>query len=1460
MSTSKLKLSLSIGVMCMAAGMAAPAGASLPLAEKPLYLGTQIKPAFIMAVDDSGSMQWDVLSPNQDGEFVWGRDDAASTYGFFANNGSVRPATGGSNRTNDWLELFPFPGRGTKRYTIPPIPNFGFARSPEFNPAYYDPGVEYGPWLNYDGSAFESMDTLAEWQSIRLDSRSASAIRYDLTNPIKDRSDDGSTGVLQIVNGAPLYNGYLLKSGWLIRSEASGTRTCPANPSNITVPGNGSAALELTQNYTITGVCTGGSGNSQGEVDVWLPNAIDTPELDGNGELFNVRAGMVIPSGTEYFVRQPCAGLGTTHAAIGTWTTTTADITLSGNCDQNGGEPGGPGNGDQGTNVGVGGEDWTVGFRYYAPTYYLTTATSPDGNSAGTLFDAVAGGPRSGTTPGGGKLYRYEIKPANYGTTAAYNAAMTNFANWFLYYRTRNLAMVAALTRSLNDVDFMRIGYFKINDVAYTGDCDGDGDNETCYDGAIGNVVMHEMSDFTNDNTVAGRRRLYENMTALPASGSTPNAWAVRQMGEQFKRTTGTSSPTSAAPIENVCQFNAGMLFTDGYHNQGRPTLVGNTDNATPFHGVSPFNDSHSDTIADIAAHYYKTNLRTDLTAGLVPVPPGCASATPDPRLDCNRNLHMNLYGITLGASGEYFGVSHLQDPDTFSITPDVFVPANKPAWRAFANDARSSVDDLWHATLNARGQYINATSPQRISQAMNAIIESINNSARRSAGTAASGARRAVGFTAYIPEFDPNSWTGDLKAYRLLASGALGDVVWSAVAKLPDPATRNIMVSIRSSDNSKYELKPFSAANLGTDEAAQRAAVGLSSTDFGVSGTFRDRTMVNVVDYLRGDATHEGNAPGQFRSRLLRNPDGTFLHRPIGDILGSQPEVLDRGSEGYSFLPEADGGRVYLDGGVKKFRPANQAGTYSQFVATTKASRSPILIVGANDGMIHGFNASLTGADQGKELFAIVPNSVLDKTGQILRRDYAHTFYADGSPRIADACIGPAAGSATCSWRSVGVMGLGTGGRSVVALDVTDPATSFGANNLLWEVSDAQDADIGFVINRPRVFIGEDRKWYAAFGNGLNSANHRAHLYIVDLKTGTVRRKIALGTAGSATDPNGAVSVAAVDGDGDDAATDPSENNLYVDTLYVNDFHGNVFKVNLANSDPDQWVVDPAGAPLYTAIAFDTAERTDRRQFMTGGIDVAFHPIRGNLVYFGTGRYIANGDQNVATTPQVQTFYGIWDDPLQTAGFSGRSALQEQTITGTSTVDGVSRRTTSEALVAYSGTGAKRGWFIDLYQAGASGFRSGERVLGEPRVEGGAVIFTAFQPIGSQCNPGGKNWLYAFNAATGANGLTLPGCSECGASDLNPGGQSAPPTLTPPIVVDPPASGEVDSDGDGQPDTTADSNCVPGTPGCTSLPSDGSPLPGRQCIARLSVLLPDAGLTPFTQIACGRQSWRQVQ
>ncbi len=1425
MSTSRLG---SLAMVCMAtfmAGMAAPVDASVPLAERPLYLGSSVKPAFIMAVDDSGSMQWDILSSNQNGELVWGRDSGTAPWGFFRDNGTLRPNSGGQNRTGDWVELFPFPGRGTRRYTVPPIPAFGFARSPAFNPGYYDPAATFSPWLGYDGTPFESMDTPAEWQSMKLDTRSGNAIRYDLTNTIYDRSDDGANTPWANTN---LVAGNVLRAGWRIQNQTNGDQTCniQPNPATITFPQTSNAPLLLTTDVTMRGDCT--------TVRIYKPDTNNNfPDTSGNGEMFNVREGMVIPSGTEYWVANTCGGLGTTLDTMGTWVTLGANATIGNTCDMN--------NDGDSTDTGTGAQDFNVGFAYFAPTYYLTTNTSPDGNTAPTTFTNLTGGPRSTTTPGNGTLYRYEIRPGNYPSPAAYRAAMTNFANWFLYYRTRNLAMVAALTRSLNDVDFMRIGYFEINAVR----------SGSSFDGTIPNVVMHEMSDFTNSTAVAGRRRLYGEMIGLPANGSTPNGWAVNQMGLQFMRTTGTTSPESGPPVASVCQFNAGMLFTDGYSNQNRPQTVGNVDGGAPFN-VAPFTDSHSDTMADIASYYYRENVRPDLTPGLVPVPPGCAIANPDPKLDCNRNLHMTFYGITLGATGAQFGVNYQQDPDTLLITPDIYTAGNAPPWTGWANDAPSAVDDIWHATVNTRGQFINATSPEKISQAMNAIIQAINNAARRSAGTAASGARRTVDFTAYVPEFDPNSWTGDVKAYRLLTTGALGPVAWSAVERMPAPAARNIRVSIPNATGTAFTLQPFTLAGLGTTPAQRLGRLGLTEAHLATGGSYDGRTEQEVIDYLRGDPANEGSAAGQFRRRVLVNPDGSTQHRPIGDILGSQPEVLQASSEGYSFLPVSQGGRFIADD--VPLAPINQPGTYSHFVNTTKSSRTPVLVVGSNDGMIHGFNAATSGAaTAGQEVFAVMPNSVLQKTGRLLDRNYAHTFLADGSPRIADACIGGTV--ANCSWKTVAVAGMGVGGRSVIALDVTNPVAGFTNANLLWEFSHLQNPEMGFTLNRPRVFVGEGGGWYAAFGNGLNSASHKALLFIVDLRTGAQVASIQLGNDGSAADPNGAIAVAAVDGDGSGDDFDG-----YVDTLYVTDFHGNLWKVKIPSYSVNK---------LYTAQALDNAEvGASRRQFVTGGIDVGLHPLRGNFVYFGTGRYVAEGDQNVPVAPaqpQVQSFYAIWDDPENQTAFVGRANLGGQSIIGTS-ANG--RRQFSANPVLYTGASPRRGWFVDLYQAGV--FRTSERVLGTPVVESGSVLFTAFQPIGTECNPGGRNWLYSLSAVTGVGtlveGLDSDGtgtnnlCHNCGGVNLNPDGQAAPPTPDPPIVTNPPQQPLVDTDGDGVGDTPAEPGCIPGTPGCEPLPAGGASLSTRPCIATLNVLLPNAGLTPFTQIPCGRQAWRQVE
>jgi type IV pilus assembly protein PilY1 len=1309
------------------AGLSAPnVHAQVALAQKPLYLASPVIPNLIMAVDNSGSMDAETSLPTNDGALWWhttdksyiGRDRTDTLVG--AGTLNFNNAGGANGTWKKFNYLFPNGSGGSNgrrvysdgnndHYAVAPIPAFAFVRSPRFNRAYFDPGVDYVPWLDHTGA--------------RLPNSDPEAARCD---------------------------GHF--------------------------PTTGTCTLDLTDNV----------------------------EETGSNYTFRMFSGMSIPAGVKYrrrgLLNATGQGQATGCASDSSWQTSAVSFT------------------NNGSNSNV----CDVAISYFPATFYLPSTESLPA-SYGYKATAIVS---SGVDPSGNTMNRYEIKLANFDSEAQYDAAIQNFANWFTYYRKRHLGTRAGITRAFADVEFLRVGYFRINN----------------RDAVV-------MRDLTDTSTGGGRELFFDGVIGSPiGSGGTPNRESVAHMGTQFARTD-SGAPILPEAEGGACQQNFGMLFTDGFSNASSVAGFGNVDGSDG----APFADTYSGTIADIAMHYYKTNPRPDLPAGQVPVSPACAAAPVDKRLDCEKNLHMNLFGITLGSRGIVFDDDNPIDP---FVTPVTWPEPN-------LNRNPSAVDDLWHATINSRGRFINAKTPADIAAAIGEVLEAIANASRRSAGTAASGARRAVGFTAYVPEFDPNSWTGDVKAYTLLDTGGLGAVQWSAASKLPAPVDRKILVAQPNTDNTAFVSSELLVSNLPSG-ADFYTALGLDAAAFGSGGDYDGRTPADVVNFLRGDNTHEGSTAGKFRERLLRNPDGSTQHRVIGDILGSQPEVIDRGSEGHSLLPVAQGGRVKTDGSLA---PANQAGTYSQFVSTTKATRTPVLIVGSNAGMIHTFNAGTASATaSGKEVFAFLPNSVLNKQGLLLDREYEHTYMADGSPRIADACIGAAVGSSSCSWRTVAVTGMGSGGRSVVALDVTNPVAS--DYKFLWEFSAAHHADMGFVINRPRVFIGENGTWYAAFGNGLNSPNHKAKVYVVDLKTGEMVRTFDLGTAGDATDPNGGIAVAAVDGDGKtDQTTFDEEFNPYVDTLYANDFHGNLWKIDVSAKSPASWAVSFGGKPLFTAQAVDTAERSDKRQFMTGAIDVAFHPLRGNMVYVGTGRYLADGDQVVAATPQVQSFYAIWDDPLspapaedEDAVITGRSTLQAQSITGTTTVGTVTKRVISELPVAYTGTGAKRGWYIDLYATGTGAFRNGERVLGEPRVEGGTVIFTAFQPVGTKCNPGGKNWLYALNSVTGANQLNIVGCTNCGATDLNPEGATAPPTLAPPIVVDPPRGDDIDSDGDGTPDTEEDPNCIPGTPGCRDLPSDGSPLPGRACLATLSVLLPNAGLSPFTQIPCGRQGWRQIQ
>src|SRR5690606_32162886 len=127
----------------------------------------------------------------------------------------------------------------------------------------------------------------------------------------------------------------------------------------------------------------------------------------------------------------------------------------------------------------------------------------------------------------------------------------------------------------------------------------------------------------------------------------------------------------------------------------------------------------YANTLGDIAMKYYSENLRPDITpAGNVPVPSGCNLPDPDPRLDCNANLHMNTYAVGLGAQGTLFGVTHGSVADAH---------AAPPAWPN-VNEERDprQVDDLYHAAVNGRGEILNADTPADLRTKLNDALKSI--------------------------------------------------------------------------------------------------------------------------------------------------------------------------------------------------------------------------------------------------------------------------------------------------------------------------------------------------------------------------------------------------------------------------------------------------------------------------------------------------------------------------------------------------------------------------------------------------------------------------------------------------------------------------------------------------------------------------------------------------------------
>ena len=665
---------------------------------------------------------------------------------------------------------------------------------------------------------------------------------------------------------------------------------------------------------------------------------------------------------------------------------------------------------------------------------------------------------------------------------------------------------------------------------------------------------------------------------------------------------------------------------------------------------------------------------------------------------DPANHQHLVTYTIGFGIEGT---LSDLDDDGW----PDDFNPeTHSGAWYlSGASDDEKRVDDLWHAAWNSRGKYISAKRPQELIDRLGAAILDISERIGGAASGSSNGGSIATNSKIFQAKFDALDWHGELLAINIDATtGMPGTVAWEAGAKL-DAKPNSWFTSqaagrkIYTFDRQTWSGSAFSWSSINSAQQAALHTDPVSGSDDG-EGQAR-------LNYIRGSKTDEGD--GNFYR--IRN------HR-LGDLGHSDPEFVGRPPFFYPF------------------------GNYQNFANLNKDRRT-MLYVGGNDGMLHGFDENT-----GEEVFAFVPDKLIGKLNRLTDTGYNHTFYVDGSPIYGDAQVNG-------SWKSVLAGSLRGGGQGVYALDITDPDSTSSAN-VLWEFTDADDADLGYVFGEPQIRRMANGKWAVIVSSGYNnteadgfaSATGKAYLFVLFIESGlngwssSSYAKIEI----SGADGLAAPAVADVDGD------------AIADFIYVGDLDGNLWKVDVTSTNTLEWGVAFNGSPLFVA-----EDHYGTRQPITIRPSVMRHPLsiqNGVLLLFGTGKYLETSDDQTSGIP-TQSVYAIWDrDGYFNRSLDARNNFGAHDFNrATDLVNPVisTDSASGSRIINDTGTTAPtwfdteyeplhRGWVVDLPEAG-------ERMVRQIVLRDKTAFMVSLIPADDVCAAGGSGWLMALNAETGA-------------------------------------------------------------------------------------------------------------
>lgn len=689
---------------------------------------------------------------------------------------------------------------------------------------------------------------------------------------------------------------------------------------------------------------------------------------------------------------------------------------------------------------------------------------------------------------------------------------------------------------------------------------------------------------------------------------------------------------------------------------------------------------------------------------------------------------------------------------------------------------------------------YFDIRNPANLITALSNVFDRASQPDASAASVATNSTSLRTESRVFQAKFSSADWSGQLLSYKINTSGVLnitpewdaGEIINSQSPINTGNSGDRVIITKGTTDGVAFDYANLTAS-----------AQSLLNKD--VSG-ITDNCGLERVYYLRGDDTYEG-AGGTFTCAST-SVTSKFRQRrtsKLGDIVSSTPWYVGAPSAGFSDVDHP---------GYSAFR-------------RTKLSRKSMVYAGGNDGMLHGFDASLDltnplvpegtpTATSGTELLAYVPTNVYPNLNRLSDQAYNknHRYLVDGSPMAGDVDLDS---SSVNKWATVLIGAMGAGGKGYYALDISDP-TGFSetgsapADTLLWEFD---ETDMGYAFNMPpsdnntsrakQIVEMANGKWAAIVGNGYNSALGKAVLYVLFIEQG-VDGSWAAGdyvklVADAPTGLDNGLSTPIPFDTNDDG---------YADTVYAGDLKGRMWKflVGPNGSDasitatPSTWKVAFSSAscasttPSTCVPLFTAKDSGGLAQPIVAPPEVTQHPKGGQIILFGTGKYIVDSD---ISNTDVQSFYGIWDKhdiAGTTVGTRASDLLQQAVTSVTTTAVGSFRNTTNTAIRwRVSGgspancvlpcTPTHMGWYMDLPT-------TKERNTGIPKLVNGVIFFNTLIPSDIPCDAGGTGWLMALkfdngglvnraifdtNGGSGVNGSGGSNGPLIDNNDLNVGG-----------------------------------------------------------------------------------------